>query len=129
MGSFTLNSAEYEVYKVVFAQANFQTLAQIVNDIVFNLDEPKFNFLAEVLYDGESIIIDNTEYEGKPIAFDMWIYDTQIEKKVYVGNFMEDSSFSDRVGVPADEAYGFVDKANVLKNKSKLRNPEYQDRT
>ena len=116
MGSFTLNTPTYDADKVVFAQTNFDTVTRMVLDIVFDTGEPKFNFLAGLLYDGETIMVDNTEYEGTPIAFDMWIYDTQTEKNVFVGDFMGDSSFSDRLGIPADEAYGFVAKANALRS-------------
>ena len=61
----------------------------------------------------------NIDYkaQGTPIAFDMWIYDTQAEKNVFVGDFMGDSSFSDRLGIPADEADGFVARANALKSR------------
>ena len=128
MGTCTLNIPIYDANKVVFAQTNFDTVTRMIVDIVFDTGEPKFNFLAGLLYDGETIMIDNTEYEGTPIAFDMWIYDTQTEKNVFVGDFMGDSSFSDRLGIPANEAYGFVVKANRLKNKSQLKNSEYQDK-
>lgn len=116
MGSVTLNTPTYEADKVAFAQVNFLTLAQTVTDVLFP-GNPKFNFLAGLLYDGETILVDNTEYEGTPIAFDMWIYDTQAEKNVFVGDFIEDSSFSDRLCMPADGANGFVAQANILKNK------------
>ncbi|MCK5666751.1 MAG: hypothetical protein KAI17_24845 [Thiotrichaceae bacterium] len=116
MGSVTLNTPTYEADKVAFAQVNFLTLAQTVTDVLFP-GNPGFNFLAGLLYDGETILVDNTEYEGTPIAFDMWIYDTQAEKNVFVGDFMGPSSFSDRLGIPADEADGFVARANALKSR------------
>jgi len=109
VGAFTLNAAEYNADKVVFTQTNFDTVTRTVLDIIFGPDELKFNFLGMLLYDGETIMIDNTEYEGTPIAFDMWIYDTQTEKKVFTGNFMSDITFGERIGLPFDKPHGFID--------------------
>ena len=106
MGSCIINTQKYDADKVVFAQADFQTLA----DLELNKDEPTFNFLAGVLYDGEIISVDETEYESEPFTFDMWVFDTHTSKKVFTGNFIRDVSFADRLGILTGQAHSFADK-------------------
>lgn len=71
----------------MFAQANFQTIA----DIALYRGETRFNFLAAFLYDGELVEIDTDNSEGIVVSFDMWIYDTKTEKVVFTGDFENDN--------------------------------------
>jgi len=105
MGLCTLNTEKYDADKMVFAQADLRT----ATDIEKNANELQFNFMAGLLYQGESVKVDNSVYESEPVAFDMWIYDTQTKEKVFTGNFMGDVTFSDRLGVSSDKPHGFVD--------------------
>jgi len=147
MGFYMMDTEKLDANKVVFAQADLQTAA----DIKMNTDEPQINFMAGLLYDGENIKInrinivpneskhqevgfnvwvsegefytsdDEYEEQHKPVGFDMWIYDTQTDKKVFIGNFMDDVAFSDSVGVASHKPHTFADR--VYEEERRMTNP------
>jgi len=116
MEGCALNSTQYNPKKMILSQkTSFQTRVDIISDIAMDIGLPKFNFLASLIYDGEQLIIDKTMHQNDPFAFDMWIYDTQTEKKVYTASFKGDSSLTCRLGIATDKPIGFIDKYHERK--------------